>query len=309
MKFFALLITAAILPMGAFAQKKEIIELQRDIALLQDQVRTLQRSHDEKISALTALLQQSIDAANRSNTAVAVLQNTINERFGEQSKSVGGTVAGVGNKVDQMSEEFRGLRESIADLNSRMGKQDAKLTDINSAIRTLNTPAATPPPAADGLTTPAGAAPARPSGPAPSASSLYENAQRDYSGGRLDLAMQEFQEYLKWHRNTDLAPNAQYYIGDIYLRGGDTDNAIKAFDSVLEQFPEGNKTADSHFMKARALFQGGQKTAAAKEYCEVVKRYPSSELAKKSQSALRGMGYSPTCGVAASAPASKRRRR
>ena len=309
MKFFALLIAAVLLSPGAFAQKKEIVELQRDIALLQDQVRTLQRSQDEKIATLTVLLQQAIDAANKSNTAVAVLQATLNDRFGEQTKQVGTNVANVSGKVDQMAEEFRGVRESISDLSSRMGKLDAKLTDVNNAVRVLSQPPVQPPTPESGGTPGGATGTPGPPGAAPAASTLYESAMRDYSGGRLDLAMQEFQEYLKWHRNTELAPNAQYYIGDLYLRAGDTDNAIKAFDAVLEQFTENNKTPDAHFMKARALFQAGQKTAASKEYCEVVKRFPSTDLAKKSQSALRGMGFSPTCGVAASTPANRRKKR
>ena len=39
---------------------------------------------------------------------------------------------------------------------------------------------------------------------------------RDRSGGNLDLALQGFQEYLRYYGNTDLAPNAQFYIGQIH---------------------------------------------------------------------------------------------
>jgi len=301
MKFyFAFLITASLIPFCALAQKKEIVELGRDVSLLQDQIRSLQRSQDEKMAALTVLLQQALDAANKANTAVAVLQNALNDRLGEQQKSVGGTVAGVGNKVDQMAEEFRGLREAINDLNTRMGKFDAKLTDISNAVRTITTPSAPP------TSTGGGSAPG---GPLPSADDLYNNAFRDMMGGKTDLAMQEFQDYLKYFHQTDRAPNAQFYIGDLYLRAGDTDNAIKSFDAVLEQYSENNKTPDAHYMKARALFQAGQKTAAAKEYCEVVRRYPASDFATKSKTALRGMGLSPGCGVSAGAPTGKRRAR
>lgn len=316
MKFRTLLFATTLLPLSVFAQKKEVVELGRDVSLLQDQMRTLQRSQDEKFAALTILIQQALEAANKANTAVAVLQSGLNDRLGEQSKSVGGTVAGIGTKVDQMSDQFGGVRESVADLNARMGKLDAKLTDISNAIRTLsmNGGQSQAPPPQDGIpsaTVPPGSSgQSQPQGTPPSAEATYENANRDLSGGKIDLALQEFQEYLKWFRNTDLAPNAQFHIGEIYLRQGDNDNAIKAFDAVLETFSENNKTADAHFFKARALFQAGQKTAASKEYCEVVKRYPKNPLAPKAKSALLGMGYSGTCGVASSAaPAAKSRKR
>jgi tol-pal system protein YbgF len=308
MKLWILTTVAAALPFSLFAQKKEIQELQRDIALLHDTVRSNQTAQSEKMAQMALLLQQAIEAANKASTAVAVLQSTINDRFSEQNKTVGGNVAGVGTRVEQLSDEFRGVREAIADLSTRMGKLDAKLTDVSNAVRTLSAPSAAPP-SVSGTTTPVGAAAATPSGPAPSAAATYENAYRDYSGGKNDLALQQFQEYLKWFRQTDLAPNAQFYIGDIYLRQGDYENAIKAFDAVLEQFSQNSKTPDAHFLKAKALFQSGQKTAAGKEYCEVVRRYPSSDLATKSKSALKGMGLSTGCGVPAAAPAKRAKRR
>ena len=53
------------LPVAAPAASKEILELQRDIAQLQQQIKDLQRSQDEKLAALTELARQSIEAANR----------------------------------------------------------------------------------------------------------------------------------------------------------------------------------------------------------------------------------------------------
>jgi len=40
--------------------------------------------------------------------------------------------------------------------------------------------------------------------------------------------MQEFQDYLKYFPKTELAPNAQFYVGEIYLRNGDSENAVKS---------------------------------------------------------------------------------
>ena len=66
---------------------------------------------------------------------------------------------------------------------------------------------------------------------------------------KYDLAMQEFSDYLKYFPKTDFAPNAQYYIADIYYRKGDYENALPAFDAVLEQYTDSSKTPDAHFMK------------------------------------------------------------
>lgn len=290
MKPIALTIIALI-PVAAFAQKKEIVELQRDIALLQDQVRTLQRTQDEKLAQISLLVQQALDAANKSNTSMAVLQNSLTERIGEQAKSMVGPVAGVGTKVDQMADEFRAVREAVADLGSRMGKLEAKLVDINTAVSTLRNPPPAPP-AAGG--TPASGPGAAAAGPPAgmSAEQTYQNAYRDMQGGQLDLALQEFTDYLQYFPNTDYAPNAQFYIGDIYLRRSDTENAIKAFDAVLERYSENNKSADARYMKGRALVQAGKPTAAAQEFRELIRRYGDSDVAAKAKSQLKALGYS-----------------
>lgn len=306
MKTFAFAMLALI-PAAAFAQKKEILEMQRDIALLQDQVRTMQRSQDEKLAQLTLLIQQALEASNKANTSMAVLQNSLTDRIGEQAKNMVGPVTSVGTKVDQMSDEFRSVRESVADLTSRMAKLDAKLSDVVNAVATLRNPPAAPPPTGSSGTPPptGGGGPATP--PAGmSAEQTYQNAYRDMQGGQLDLAQQEFTDYLKYFPSTDYAPNAQFYLGDIALRKGDPEGAIAAFDAVLERFPENNKTADARYMKGRAMITAGKPTAAAQEFRELIKRYPDSPVSEKAKSQLRALGYS--AAPAAAPKASKKRR-
>ena len=82
-------------PALALAANKEIEELQRDVAQLQDQVRQLQQSQDRQLAALTTLVQQSVDAANRANTAVAVIQNNLQQSLKDQESKVAPLMVGV----------------------------------------------------------------------------------------------------------------------------------------------------------------------------------------------------------------------
>ena len=132
----------------AFGASKEIMELQRDVAMLQDQVRNLQSTLDQKVAAIQALTQQTLDSVNRTNTAVAIMQNSFNDTMKQQQQSLNGPVANVGQKLDQMSEDFRAVRESVLDMNTRMGKLDAKIADLENLINTVRAPAAPPPPPA-----------------------------------------------------------------------------------------------------------------------------------------------------------------
>jgi TolA-binding protein len=296
----------------AFGASKEIMELQRDVSLLQDQVRNLQSALDQKVATIQALTQQTLDSVNRTNTTVAVMQNTFNDAMKQQQQSLNGPVANVGQKLDQMSEDFRAVRESVLDMNTRMGKLDAKIADLENLINTVRAPAAAPP--ANGTVPPGdanssfspstganGASSAPPQGL--QAGALYTNAYRDYGAGKYDIAMQEFSDYLRYYGNTDLAPNAQYYVADISYRKADYSTALTAFDAVLERFQEGPKTADSHYMKGMCLVHLGRNDSAAREFRDVYTRYADTnpDIAAKAKAQLRDMGL--TVG-----PTSKRRK-
>src|SRR5580698_5464917 len=181
----------------AFGASKEIMELQRDLALLQDQVRMLQSTLDKNVAALQALTSQTLDSVGRTNAALAVMQNTFNDTMKQQQLSLNGPVANVGQKLDQMSEDFRAVRESVLDMNTRMGKLDAKIADLESLINTVRTPAAPPPgngppatgtvPSNDansGLPTGFGSNGAAAGAPPQQAGALYTNAYGDYMAGK-----------------------------------------------------------------------------------------------------------------------------
>jgi len=68
------------------------------------------------------------------------------------------------------------------------------------------------------------------------AAPTYTNAYRDYKGGKYDLAMQEFNDYLKYFGNTEFAPNVQFYIGDIYYRKQDYENALRKLRLAQKQY-------------------------------------------------------------------------
>jgi tol-pal system protein YbgF len=263
----------------------------------------MQAAMQQSQTELKLSIQQANDIANRANTGIAVLQSNIENILGKQANAVGQTAAGVGSKVDQLTEEFRSVRESITDISARLGKLDQKVTDLTNAARTIQTP-----PPAPGTSTPPGGPSGSAAGGPPqgaSAEATYQAAYRDMQGGNLDLALQEFTDYLKWFPQTDLAPNAQFYIGDIYYRKVDLNNAITAFDAVLERYSENPKTRDARYMKGLVLVQAGKPTAAAKEFKEIVEKYPGTDQAAKAKAQLRSLGYSAS---APSTPSQKRRK-
>jgi tol-pal system protein YbgF len=287
----------------SFGASKEIVELQRDVALLQDKMDTMQRDLDTKLGALTAMLQAVQDNSARSS---ASLQDALSNGIGKQLTPV----SGLSTKVDSMGEDVHALRDALGDLSARLERMDAKMTDLKNQMQIVQNP-----PAAPGVSAPAGSEPGAAPGAQPqqgsaagppagmTAEKTYTDARRDLQTGNADLALQEFQQYLTYFPNTELAANAQYYIGEILFRRSDYNNAIPAFDAVLERYPDNPKTADAHFMKGMALLKAGQRNRAVQEFRTLVANYPRTDNARKAQQQLRQLGAS-----ASSAPTATRRR-
>lgn len=277
-----LLITPSIL----FAQKKEIAELQRDILLLQDSVRVLQRTLDEKMENLIVLSQKNLDNASSQNTAVTVMDSTLKERIREIQGSVGTPLANLNSKVDQLSNDLRSLRETIGDVSRRMAAMERTLTDVSMAVSTMP-----PPPPGAGAAASASPAGAPSNGtPAVSATTLFENAKRDKSRGNFDLAVMEFEEYVRTFPTSASAPNAQYQIGEVHYIQKNYEKALAAFDALLERFPENEMTALGLYMKGMTLVKMGDRTKAGAEFRSLIKRFPGNEYAAKAQVQLQQMG-------------------
>src|SRR5580692_13114650 len=133
-------------PTSAFAVSKEILELQRDVANLQDLVKQLQQSQDKQFAAFGAMVQQSLDAANRADKAVAVIQSSFQQSGNQLKSDVVGPVVGLSTRMDQVTNSVSTLQQAVSDLTSSLNRIQAQLTDIGNAIKVLQTPPPPPPP-------------------------------------------------------------------------------------------------------------------------------------------------------------------
>jgi TolA-binding protein len=299
------LLVAPNLSMPLFAASKEIVELQRDLGMLQQQVKDLQRSQDEKFAGLQVLVQQAVDGANKATTSVAVIQSSLGQSLKDQQGQVVGPVVVLGTRMDTMSNDLRTVQQAVSDLAGVMSRMQAQLTDLGNAVKLINTPLAAPPQQPGSTPVPAG--PGAAEVPPIPANALYDNAMRDKGSGKLDLALQEYADYLKWYGNTDYAPNAQFYIGMIHFGQGNFEAAVKDFDMVLEKYQDNTKTPDARLYKGKSLVRiQGHKTEGADEFKELIRRYPNTDSAKLACTELTSLGL--RCSAPPAAPKSTAKR-
>jgi TolA-binding protein len=287
-----LLLSIVLTPAILLGQKHdELVSIQRDVAQLEDQMKQLQKALDEKVTALTALLQQSIDLSNKTSAAMAAMQHNVDQKMAEQQTKLVAPVATLGTKVDEMSGDFRSVRENVAELVRKMNDLDGKVTDISQTVRTLAaaaTPVQPPPQAAGPAGTNAQQAPDTCSGT--SAELSYTTALGDYNSKKDDIAIEELDQFVRCFPQSANAPNAQYYVGQIYYRAQRWADATQAFDRVLEKFPKNPKTPDAQYMKACALLNNHEKTAAGQEFKSFIATYPDNSKVPEARKHLRELG-------------------
>jgi tol-pal system protein YbgF len=275
-------------PAGAVA--REIIELQTGVTQLIQGQQNMQTEITQNAAVQRTLIEQSLDSVNKLNTSMSAVQKTTQD-FSAAS----------GARLDTMGTQVQGLSDNVADLQARVGKLDQKLTDIQNTLQNVDSKLASPAPASAPPSTlggpggtMSGAAPgpgASATGPPPaSADVLYSNGLRDINGKHYDLATQEFQDYLRFYGETDLASNAQFYLGEVAFMQNQFQVALEAYNKVIENFPKSFKTASARMRKGFCLAELGQKASAVRELRAVVRLYPGTDEAKRAAAKLHEMG-------------------
>jgi len=277
-------------PAGAVA--REIIELQTGVNQLIQGQQSMQMEITQNAAVQRTLIEQAMDAVNKLNTSMSAVQKTTQD-FSAAS----------GARLDTMGTQVQGLSDNVGDLQARMGKLDQKLTDIQNTLQNVDSKLASPGPSPSSapptaMTGPSGTMPTiAPGGPSPSAAGppasadvLYSNALRDINGKHYDLATQEFQDYLRFYGDTDLASNAQFYLGEVAFMQNQFQQALDAYNKVIENYPKSFKTASARMRKGLCLSELGQKASAVRELRAVIRLYPGTDEAKRAAAKLKEMG-------------------
>jgi len=287
-------------PVGAVA--REIIELQTSVAQLLQGQQAMQTAITQNDAVQHTLIEQSLDSVSKLNVAMAAVE-----------KNTQDFSAASGARLDTMGTQIQGLSDNVADLQARLGKLDQKLTDVQNTLQSVDSKLASPvppdasssaaagPDAAPGAPPTASSAPPAASSEPPMASSepppssdvLYSNGLRDINGRHYELATQEFQDYLKYYGNTDLASNAQFYLGEIAYMQNQFQKALDYYNKVIKNYPKSFKTASARMRKGFCLSELGQKTLAIRELRAVVRLYPGTDEAKRAAARLRELETTP----------------
>lgn len=222
------------------ALKRRVVELQRRATVGEVEVARLRQE--------IARLEQELQAARRGMAADPSSRAATRPVI--EDVATGPIVVADGIEESELEEEV------IADSNA--GREAGQTAGEGG-----------PPPVAD---SPRSAQP-------PEALSVYDDGYTLFHQKRYGEAEERFRRYLALYPDSELADNAQFWIGECHYARNDYAAALDAFSATVERYPQGNKVADALLKAGKSLEALGHVDQARQTYHEVTDRFPSSAAA------------------------------
>jgi TolA-binding protein len=253
---------------GADKTAETLLEVLRDIGGLQEQIKALQKSMDSRFADLTqAGADQARAAAEQNAQSMAALRDSLRKSLqgqqDQQTKALD-AIAAVGSQVQSVADQLSTMRQALNDLTAVTNRLSTQMSDLAATVKSLQ-----------------GAKPDPSGGSEVSATDLFANAEGDRLGGKLDLALKEYSDYVSKFGDTPQAPDAQYYIGSIHYSNSEWDDAVKGFDLLLQTYPDSKRTPEGLYYRADSLARLNRWQEANDALKDLRKRFPDNRLAKQ----------------------------
>lgn len=116
----------------------------------------------------------------------------------------------------------------------------------------------------------------------PGEGDAYRAAYALVRGQQFDDAVQAFSTFLQNYPSGRFAPNAHYWLGELYLviDPADPEAARQSFMLLLNQYPDNAKVPDAIYKLGRVHFIKGNSTRSRDFLDRVIREYPDSAAAR-----------------------------
>jgi tol-pal system protein YbgF len=253
---------------GCFATRNDIRLLQNDLRVMRAEsgiADTARRRDLEQLERVLGTLQDSLRA---STARLAKWQGDVREDlYGLQQQLL---------QVQELTgQSQRRLQELRAELEQRSREMQQAATAPDSAAAAAGgVPGGVP-----------GGAGAQPAQPGPN--QLFQLALDQLRRGSTGAARTGMQEVLRLYPTSDVAAEAQFYVGESYAAEGKTAQADSAYAAVAQRYPDSGRAATALYKYALSLEKAGKRREARQALDEVVRKYPRSDEAVLARDRLR----------------------
>lgn len=117
----------------------------------------------------------------------------------------------------------------------------------------------------------------------------YKIGLRAFQAQQFDSAIQQFRSFQRKYPSSEMADDAQYWIGESYFNQKDYNRAILEFNDVLK-YRRGDRVPAALLRQAQAFLEIGDKTDARLILQKLLNDHPNSEQAEEAKVRLQTLG-------------------
>lgn len=199
------------------------------------------------------------------------------QRMMRSMQTLTDSISAVSTRMTRLRSDVQGRLSTIEDETRRLqelaGQSQTRMQELRAAVESRTAPA----PAA-------GAAPAVP-GP----NELYQLGRDQLLRGSTSAARTAFEDLLSRYPASDVAADAQFYVGETFAAEGNAEAADAAYARVAAAYPRSPRAATATYKRAVAA-EGARRTREARQlYNEVITRFPRSDEAALARDRLRDL--------------------
>ena len=212
-----------------------------------------------KLKAQMAVLLQDTASAGDVDSLRAYI-NRLETLIREQTNLLWSMRADLNSKISGVDNRIQSLEARLMESDRQFSALTRKMEGLQAQLSTVTTPDTVQ---------------SRPVNP----EDLYNTALTDFQRGNYELAISQFMQYLQYFPDTQLAQNAQYWIGECYYTREQYTQALGAYEEVLRRYPKGRQ-ASAALLRIGFTHLAMNDTKNGRVYLErVIKEYPKSEEA------------------------------
>lgn len=115
----------------------------------------------------------------------------------------------------------------------------------------------------------------------------YQAAFQQLKNKQYQLAIQRFEDFIKKYPYDINLPNANYFLGQLYLLQGEPEQSISRFDYFTKTYPRDARIPDALLQLGLAYFAKGEKSTAMDTFKKIIRHYPDSKSAQVAQARLQ----------------------
>ena len=240
----------------------------------------------------TQLGQMRAESARRDSVELVTLTQVVNSQQ-RMADSLRGVRTQLATVKGDLSNDLYGIQQQLLQLQELTGQSQRRLSELRSQLEARGEQIGDPRPSGPD-TAPAGAGVAPDSGtrsaPAgPSAQQMYDASLQQLRKGSASTARVGLQELVRTHPESELVPDALYFIGQSYASSA-PDSASSYYQQVVQSHPKSSRAAAALY-NLGLLAERRKDSAAAKEaYTQLTKSYPKSDEAALARDRLKAIG-------------------